>query len=438
MYYIDSHSLSGQFVCPLQQFVAWLEWTLRFAIPRGKSGNAVFLCIFLIATSCVRPKHQKTVDTATDTIIFQHEAAKNDSIIYYSIKGNKITADLNNPQRTSVFDYFSHIELIPLETNDDVLIGYLSRVLYYQNCFYTVDEQQSIVQVFDEKGKFISKIKKHGQGPGEYYCLTDMVINPHNGNFDLICVMSSLYSYDSSWNHIRTTWVFNSDTIRNIYSVAPLTENVYVFFTNYSEQMITYYDMNEKKILHRDYEEDIDIAYFFASFFVFYEYNGEWFYYRPYDNDTYLVGSTSLIKSYTWDFGKLNYDVKKSPIPEKDSNMDMNQLRDIGNSFPYRFSLQGQNNRYVMAQIRLKNDVYANLIYDKSTDECKFINPFFELVDFRPIIVTNEFVLSYCTHGEIEKYVNEEILDETNQKIFRNLLNTREEMNPIIIKYHFK
>ena len=80
----------------------------------------------------------------------------------------------------------------------------------------------------------------------------------------------------------------------------------------------------------------------------------------------------------------------------------------------------------------------ANLMYDKSTQECKFIARLEESVRFCPKIVTNEYVLSFCNHGELEKYVTREMLDEVNRQKFDDLMNAKEEENPIIIKYYFK
>ena len=48
------------------------------------------------------------------------------------------------------------------------------------------------------------------------------------------------------------------------------------------------------------------------------------------------------------------------------------------------------------------------------------------------------FALSWCDHGTLEKYVSEGMLNENNRQKFRDLVNAKEEMNPVIIKYFFK
>ena len=59
-------------------------------------------------------------------------------------------------------------------------------------------------------------------------------------------------------------------------------------------------------------------------------------------------------------------------------------------------------------------------------------------VDFLPRKVTNEYVLSCCYHAELENYVTEDMLDEINRQKFKDLMNEKKEMNPVIIKYYYK
>ena len=92
-----------------------------------------------------------------------------------------------------------------------------------------------------------------------------------------------------------------------------------------------------------------------------------------------------------------------------------------------------------MAQISLRNSRnFVSLIYDKSTNECKYIERFTESVVFLSRKVTNEYVLSWSSHDELENFITEEMLDETNRQKFKDLMKAKEEQNTIIIKYHFK
>ena len=391
-----------------------------------------FLILFI---SCGRSKQT----TVSDADKYSPEIIIEDSLEYYSIKDNRITVDLNKPQQASLFDYFDHIELIPLETNDDVLIGFLRKIIFHQNRYYTLDTFRGkyTVFVFDESGKFLFRIGKFGQGPGEYHVfLDDMLINRFTGNIDLLSAWGHIFTYELSGKHVKTSPQFTRHSadaydFHAAHYFTALNEKTYVFYSVFDLYKIIYYDIDEMKIIRQEFEGNR------SGFMIpsFYEYRGKEYYYRSCHNEVYELYPDSFETSYTWDFGKFNYDINMFDL---ESSGDITKQRDELYRIPYRFRLEGQNNMYIMAEIRLKNDVPANLMYNKSTNECKFVEHFNGSLKFRPNIITNDYVLSYCNHGELSNFVNEEVLDESNRQKFEKLLETKEELNPIIIKYKFK
>ena len=71
------------------------------------------------------------------------------------------------------------IELIPLETTEDNLIGEITRVIFNDGKYYirsTNGMQNPKLFVFNENGKYIQKISKQGVGPGEYLDFEDFTI----------------------------------------------------------------------------------------------------------------------------------------------------------------------------------------------------------------------------------------------------------------------
>ncbi|WP_301705613.1 6-bladed beta-propeller [uncultured Parabacteroides sp.] len=384
--------------------------------------------VFVICCSCNKPKQAYKVEGAISG------AADSDSFVCYPIQDDRIIVNLDNDQKVSLFDYFSHIELIPLETNDDILIGYCEDLVPFQNRYYIFDRKRAVVQIFDQDGKFISLIDKRGQGPGEYTPnLTSIFLNPFTGNID-ITDMGCIYSYDLTGKHVRTI-PRSKDASGFYWNLIALSDNLYVchilMLNNLDTHKINYYDVKENKIIHKEYKEDefLNNYAFVPSVPPFYEYNGKYYFYRLVDNATYEVGLDSLKRAYIWDFGKYNYDAKKLNLPDEPSSMS---------TLSYRIDIQGQNNRYVMAYIYLRDGVRAYLIHDKSIDECKYIKHFTESVGFIPRKITNEYVLTWYEHGELENYITEDMLDENNRKKYHELLDAREEMNPIIVKYYFK
>ena len=360
-----------------------------------------------------------------------------DSFVYYPIKDSRIIVDLNNPQEVSFYDYFSHIELIPLETNNDVLVGFVNEIIHYHGRYYVFDKQQKMVIIFDEMGKFIFQINKRGRGPGEYIEIKDIFLNPFTECIDILDI-GAVHSYDLSGKHVKTTRLINQDSpssslLQYPCSFIALNEKTYVFYSSIPQRSnsfpykIDYYDIEKANVFHREYEVDNYLNTYWVAETMsptrFYEYNGKFFFSYLVDNVTYEVGQESLIKAYTWDFGRHNYDAR-----------NLNVVPGVKKILPYRIRFQGQNNRYVIACIHLQDDSDALLIYDKYTNECKFTKSIY----VRLRHVSNEYVLFWVPHEWLKYLVSEEMLDETNRQIFKNLMNAKEEQNPIVIKYYFK
>jgi len=390
-----------------------------------------FSFLLLIFFACSQNKQSPEIES------FQQNMQVEDTFEYYPIKDNRIKVDLNKPQKASLFDYFSHIELIPLETNDSVLIASIYQFIHYQGRYYVCDRRQFRIFVFDDTGKSVLQIKKRGQGPGEYIDMGAIFLNPFTNNIDILD-LTAIHSYDLSGKYVKTVHLDPSIIPLNFIA---LNEKTYIFWSTRTHNPesppsgITYYDAEESTIIHQEYELD---SFFSRSLLVigsfipsrFYCYQEKWFFSHYVDNETYEIGEQSLIKAYTWDFGRYNYDPKKLNIP-----LDPSIPR---SPFPYNIRFQSQNNKYVMAYCSKNRETNFSLIYDKSTDKCKLIEHFTESVDFLPIEVTNEYVLSHSSHGELKNFISEEMLDENNRQIFKDLMNSKEEENPIIIKYYFK
>ena len=84
---------------------------------------------------------------------------------------------------------------------------------------------------------------------------------------------------------------------------------------------------------------------------------------------------------------------------------------------------------------RGKNEI---VLYDKSIGKGKFIPEFTEQVEFKPDIVSDEYVLSWCSWEDLQKRITKEMLDDRQQDIFESLIQSEMETNPILIKYYFK
>ena len=73
----------------------------------------------------------------------------------------------------SVSDFFSKVEVIPLETSDSCLLARILRVRVSGDTTYILTQdyptfRHITLMAFDKKGNYLRSIGRVGQGPGEY------------------------------------------------------------------------------------------------------------------------------------------------------------------------------------------------------------------------------------------------------------------------------
>lgn len=96
---------------------------------------------------------------------------------------------------------FQKERIIKLETNNNSLIGAITKVEYHHNKVYVIDSQKDYsVICFDANGKFKFKLKKIGKGPHEYISFGDANINKATGDIELLARGEKLMIYDSLGN----------------------------------------------------------------------------------------------------------------------------------------------------------------------------------------------------------------------------------------------
>jgi hypothetical protein len=341
-----------------------------------------------------------------------------------------LPVNLDSPTRMPLSDYFESIALIPLETKDDVLIAQLSKLLYHEDRFYVLDKRQSIVFIFDGDGRYLFKIDRRGQGPGEYPFLSDMQINPSTNHLDLLCAMGFLYEYDLSGRFIRTHHV-TTDYLRATHEFIPLNENTVFFFAAFHHPYRgVWYNLSKKEIAKETYQENQILGSMFNNS-CFYFYNQSWYFYRPFDRQIFRVENENMPVAYTWDFGKYNRNIKDVHFSNPSSSDVSKNYTDVTTQFPYWIVEAGENNSYIIAYVKI-HEKYVSVVYDKNSKESKVIDGF----ALHPCIVSDTHVLSYCNPGELESFFPVNLLDKKSKETYGKLIHL--DANPIVIKYNFK
>lgn len=93
---------------------------------------------------------------------------------------------------------FLKMNVIPLETTQKCLIGQVSKVLFYKERMFILDNLNKLF-AFDTSGKFLYTVGKEGRGPGEYLELRDFDIDEFGNIFILSYGKILKYSLDAKF-----------------------------------------------------------------------------------------------------------------------------------------------------------------------------------------------------------------------------------------------
>ena len=354
--------------------------------------------------------------------------------------GDAIFADLDRPEKASLFDYFHSIELIPLETSSDILITGISKIIYHQEKYYALDKPQSIIFVFDKTGKFLFKIATKGQGAGEYSFIQDFTINSFSDNLEILEPYGRIHIYDLSGNFIETKRIAYPG-FKVAHSFTALDCATYVLHSKYEPKKIIYFNLDEQKLLHEEFEEDMSIGSYSN---IPYQYQNDWFFFRPFHPVVYKMGKKQLEVAFQFDFGKYTKEGRTAVLSKESEKNFAKNTEEMFAQFSYMIQSVRHNSKYIFASLFWKDEDHkANIIYDKSTGKSKYILDFDEKVWFNSyrgeeIIVTDEYALMPIQWVDLEKRITKEMLDDKQQAILEKLLQADMEQNPILIKYRFK
>ena len=138
-------------------------------------------------------------------------------VVFYSCNSNQkevastvsISIDINEEKTLSLYDLFSSVEIIPLETSDSVVMDVSLRQMHISNhSFYFWVGNDKQVWEFDENGQLVRKINHYGSGLGEYTLFAGFNLNRFNRNMDVLS-LGTIYQYDSLGTNFRRTIPLN-------------------------------------------------------------------------------------------------------------------------------------------------------------------------------------------------------------------------------------
>ena len=99
------------------------------------------------------------------------------------------------------------IQYIPLETTDSCLISNLLNLQVTTDYMFMYNGKTEEVLQFDRKGKFIRRVGRQGNGPGEYSMISELAVDDSNKELSIFQYGGDalVYSYDGTFLRNDTT-----------------------------------------------------------------------------------------------------------------------------------------------------------------------------------------------------------------------------------------
>lgn len=283
-------------------------------------------------------------------------------------------------------DFAESIELIPLETTDDCLIGWIPEIIATKNHYVLIsgigptDFQH--LYVYNKKGEFIRQISGRGQGAEEFLEVRDIDMIG-----DSIIKMSDVYAlrtFNLEGKQLSYKGFNGNLSAREIVSMKGKT----ILFgsgnreAKTAENLLFQFDENDN--LKADFFEVPPLANRITSFFVnprALTRDDECVYFHfPYDNYIYKIDAETLEyspmykvdygdRTFTWDMFDENVASVKdwSDQSKKEKNASMCEILSLNDYFlftsrdndrNYYLSLYSNRTGKVLSGNKLKDDIY--------------------------------------------------------------------------------
>lgn len=102
---------------------------------------------------------------------------------------------------SSVVDSVSYVKF---EVTEESLIGIVGKVLFANDKYFIQDITSKSVLVFDCRGKYLHKLSKYGQGPGEYIGMEAFCVDEEDNIYVLDTSLNRILKYNNQGEFVGT------------------------------------------------------------------------------------------------------------------------------------------------------------------------------------------------------------------------------------------
>jgi len=156
----------------------------------------------------------------------------------------------------------SEIQYIPLETNDESILGLSFKRVQYENGILYYIQKHDLIKIFDKEGRFLKVFNRKGRGPQEYEYFGRLIIDNINNRI-CITLHNKIIEYNLDGQFVRSLYQSEKDDTegcRFSYSLK-LSDNLYVLTNELTTTISSGYsfvaiDSSSKVILRIKYPDE--------------------------------------------------------------------------------------------------------------------------------------------------------------------------------------
>lgn len=334
---------------------------------------------------------------------------------------------------------FAGYQLVPLETNDSVLIGKIDKVVLWKDKLFVASFQKGqVVYAFDLRGHFLGKIGNQGRGPEEYIQLFDLFIDTvRNSLCFLSRVDQKLLEYDLNDFHLKKV----RRLPRAFYRLYPWSGGFIGYMGNYTQDPKEPYNLwiLDSSLHVVDKTLNIDEGWESKTLNIknLSSYNDTVYYIAPADFNIYQYSGGSVKISHRVDFGEFQLPEKQISYEEYKKYSRQNyvtrleRFQELKGYYVYEVIVEGQlrlcfYNKETGCKNICKPSVYTD----------KYFLPFGNIID-----IQQQFIISYIPATKMHEllqgsngYVDyEKDYPEQIQRMRNDLPAISEDSNPCIV-----
>lgn len=239
-------------------------------------------------------------------------------------------------------------KITPLETQEESIIGRINKIKKAEDHYYILSNDQWIFH-FDQNGKYISSLKRRGDGPSEYTYINDFDICKSDNNLTIwIADNNKIKIYDATnCNFLKAiTFPFIVSKFKRI------NENEILIMNGQSDKAI--FVANSKGEILRDFlKKEIPFLLFRSIQF------------KRFQQESYIfqLGISNDYISYN---SKSNRFESGSFFNSKNHLLSQKSLKELFNKYGQDFAMYFKDKKYIQSFINLNNNTW---FYINNKDE---------------------------------------------------------------------